>query len=1453
MNMTARATEFVAKNRILVYILATLALSVYLIATFSPAALADGTAETAMSQPGNYFGSGTKGQTDWVSYATGNCRYLTFCRWDNLAQSGQPPVIGLPVVFITNMLFALGQFAFFCLGQLFILVDGFDLYYRMVFFGDSLFATVGNIVLTPTKPLFGFLIAAGLAVIATASIFPQFAAKLNKKQAQKGHKHNIISTAIWSTIGVALFFLMTTASAMNHTDENGRIDGNTSAIGRASLQGASVNGKPADSSGQGRENATTQMAKVPGNWKFMSLGWAISVGNVAVNGLGGMVSNVIQGISDKVTFESHDAGSDCNTYVNEGMHKLYDPNGDRKGVMALENLYQKTMLNQYVQSTFGSSVGASNAWCRILELNQPVADQVLIARKAGVYGAMTDLVLNPDTRDSSPEKWTWKTGKQALPAVYHSLVDQNYQSIKDSQIFKDDMFGAGWATSLFAPPNVDKDTEAARVAHRTYFAACMTDPKNPAKMILNTEWRAVVPADDESKDWTLNDSWCQAIATGQSPSSSGDKSTSTNGDKEAVGFWKKARGIDGANNTSGSPYEGTRWIKAFGFNNGQDTGILAVLFSGGSKDLSPKFLGADGGLGGPAYLYYTTSSGIQYGAALLSAFIMVLVVGCVIRLIVPLIAGGALAQLLGGFSLLGLAVTLLALMLWPSDKVKETNRKLVGVAIGGSLVSTIFAAAFNVFALLFGFTTSLFFVKPNAWDFRYVTMGNAVGLVLASFISYFVMKMLLKKALNFDASSLKSAMASSGKAVLAPLQGQHGSLREAAAAPFRSASDMLHTPSGDKAADTGWGKLRNAGATAASNTADLISKGRNKGVVSTKSPQGATSTKTGRNDGSMKDPLVGPVVSHPAGGTMGSAYGNNGAGSGTKLPNQLGSANSSTLTDEQQRKRLLDQVKGLYGTADFDKVFPKGAPRDIEKTIGGMTSDQVKAVAAQIQLRLEGSTKDRASAEEVQANLLRMRNMGAAAAKENPSGFDPNVGYAERAATQANMFRNVRPVSDKDLSQLSEAERASYNKRQFDSVGGMLPERHVVSFDGSEAGVNGGDVSRDALTGRSVPNAVVRSGSQNLAALEGVTGDGSVLYGTKRDEDGGSDWNVSTLNSGSRQLPPSMLGGQVPPAGVRKEQWDDVQSLHEWIAENGMTADNTSISSWPQARQAQATRVAEIMGSVMKSQGVKTVNPDNLSELASSSAGMAQTTDEKFAFGSSSKSDFDPSILRTAIADGNAKIAALHKNSSERQSNMISGNIEEKISLVEATLQSKESKLRQRLSEGMSLENQRAEAEFGGLITALETRNMALATEISELLTEGKWDEISDILSGAEETDEEDAKLYDRLRAAAEETNRRVERLKSEHRQNLEDLYENSASERERIIGDMHRDIEEQLEDDIRREIDDAEDLAMSEAPEAVRQHVEGMMGWFPDVKSGKRRSGLLGKIDSALASTIRV
>jgi hypothetical protein len=1446
MNLTARATVFVANNRILAYVLATLALSVYLIASFSPAAVAADGAPSG--HPGSFFGSGTEGQPGFVSNTVDNCRYLTFCRWDNLAQTGQPPVIGLPVVFITNFLFALGQFVFFCIGQLFVIVESFDLYYRMIYFGDSLFAQVGTAILNPGSALFGIVIMGGLAVIALASVFPQFAAKLNKKQASKGHKHNIINTAMWSTIGVTIFFLMTTASAMNHP-VNGSLPRGASSIAEASLRGASVDGKAADKSPVGRENATTALAKEPGQWKFFSLGWAISTANVAVNGLGDLVSVAIQSVSNKVTFSNPSAeASDCFKYI-EGMHTLYS--GPRamdseKGVFALENLYQKTMLNQYVQSTFGASKSANDAWCRVLELNQPVGDQVLIARTAGVYTAMTDTVMDPRTRDlAQKSQWTWREA----PAPEMS-------SIKDNKNFEGKNYGAGWAVSLFAPPAVGDDYKSARVAHRMYFAACHSDGN---QMVLNDEWTGAVPASAEGSR-VLSSTWCQAVAKGESTDDT-DNGTGTSGKAESVGFWYDA--TDGA----GKDVSSSRWIEGFAYNNGQqDANILSILFAGGGKDLSPKFLATPGGLGGQAYLYYTTSSGIQYGAALLTSFIMLITVTLTGKIIIPLVAGGALAQLLGGFSLLALAISLIALMVWPSDKVKQLNMKIVGVAIGGSLVSSIFAAAFQIFAALFGLTTSIFYTAPNPMNFRIITTGNAVGLIMASIVSYYTMKLILKKTLNFDATNMKSAMSSAGKAVMAPMTGDHKTFRDAAASPFTSASNMLKMPDGDKAADTGWGKLRNAGATAASNTADLISKGRNKSEVSTKSPQGATSTKTGRSDGrkdgTMDDPIIGSVI-NPTGGTMGSAYGNkgagsgsdsgNGAGSGTKLPNQIGTSTSSTLSDEQQRKRLLDQVKGLYGTADFDKVFPKGAPQDIEKTIGGMTIDQVNDIAKEINLRLDGSDKDRANPEEAQANLLRMREMGNAAAKENPSGFDPAVGYAERAATQANMFRNVRPVSEHDLSQLSETERASYNKRQFDSVGGMLPERHVVSFDGSAVGVKGGDVSHDALTGRSVPNAVVRSGSQNLGALEGVTGDGSVLYGTKRDEEGGSDWNVSTLNSGARQLPPSMLGAQVPPAGVRKEQWDDVQSMHEWIAENDMTADNTSISSWPQARQAQATRVAEIMGNVMKSQGVKTVNPENLGELASSAVGMAQSFDETFAFGSSSKSDFDPSVLRTAIAEGNAKIAELRKNSTERQGNMLSGNIDEKISLVEATLQSKESKLRQRLSEGMSLENQRAEAEFGGLITALETRNMELANEISELLNEGKWDEIADILGNVDGSEEGDDELYDRLRAAAEETNRRVEDLKREHRQNLEDLYETSGSERERIIRDMHRDIEEQLEDDIQREIDDAEDLAMSEAPEAVRQHVEGMMGWFPNVQSGKRRGGLLGKIDSALASTIRI
>lgn len=1436
MTLTARATEFVVKHRILAYVLATLALSIYLIVSFSPASIAADD-NGVVAQPGSFYSS-----------AYENCRYLTFCRWDNLAQTGQPPVVGMPVVFITNLFFALGQFAFFCIGQLFIIMDSFNLYYRMIFFGDSLFSSIGEIVRNPLQPLFGVIIVAAIAVIAFSALFPQVAAALNRKRSSKSHGSNIMNTALWSTIGMILFFLMTVASSNNHTGA-----AQPSKIGL-------VANEQNDTSALAKENTITQLAKTPSNWSFMSLGWAISWGNVGVNLLGDMVSNVIATVGDTITFSNPAApGSDCTNYVN-GMHTLYKgPNpaiDSKKGVIALENLYQKTMLTQYVQSTFGSSVGANNAWCRVLELNQPVGDQVLIARTAKVYVPMTDLVMSKDTRDKETKEWTWKPASEAIPQEKAKLNGTSGASIRDSKLFVDEYFGAGWATSLFSPPNVYKDFDNARAAHRSYFAACLS---SGSEMKLNPEWAGVVPAaaGEELKDWVLNDSWCQAVASGVSPNDHTgveDKKGTTNGKNEAVGFWKLARGVDGAN----PDYEGTKWIHAFSFNNGQSENIFSVLFSGGEKDLSPNFVGAPGGLGGQAYLYYTTSSGIQYGAALLSSFIMLITVFLVARLIVPLIAGGALAQLLGGFSLIGLAVTLICLMIWPSDHVKQMNMKLVGVAIGGSLVSTIFAAAFNIFAVLFGFTTSIFYTAPTAENFRVISNLNAVGLVLASIVSYFTMKMLLKKALNFDATNLKTAMASSGKAVMAPMKGRHDSFRDAAASPLRSASDMMKMPDGDKAADTGWGKLRNAGATAASNTADLLTKGKTKSDVSTKSPQGATSTNgnAGKKDGTMSEPLIPTAIFDPKGGTHGAAYGSGNAsagsaqGDGTKLPNQLGFGKSSTLSDEQQRKRLMDQIKANYGIMEKEKGISNGFPPDWETKLGNAPLSEVKRLADSLNFVPTGADRDRAAPNEAADNLLRMRKMGDAAMKENPMGFDPSVGYAERAATQANMFRNVRPVSDHDLSQLSPAERASYDKRHFDTVGGALPERHVVSFDQSSAGVNGGDVSRDALTGRSVPNAVVRSGSQNLGTLEGVTGDGSVLYGTQRNAEGTSDWNVSTLNSGSRQLPPSMLtGGQVPPAGVNQNQWNDVQDMHSWINEKGMTADNTAISAWPQDRQEQASRVAEVMGNVMKSQGVATVNSNSLGELATTGVGITETSKEVTAFGSTSDSDFDPSVLRNILTTGNAKIADMRKGALERQSNLLSDHVDEKVALVQSKLASDENVLKARLSESISLEHMRAESQFGGLLEALDEKNSALAREISELMADDKWDEIVDVLGDAEES-EADEELYDRLRDIASESRQRLSDLNRTHRDQLEELYENAAISREEIAESMHRDIEAQLADDIEREIDDAEHQAFSEAPETVRAHVEGMRGWFPNINFGKRK-GMLGKVDKFVADQI--
>lgn len=1420
MTITARMAEWVAKHRILVYALATLALMTYLVLAFSPAEAAG-----AIASPKDIQGA-----------AQSNCAYLTFCRWDNLSQTGQPPIIGMPELFIVNIMFLLGHFLFFILGQTFIFVSNLNIYHNLLYFGDGVFAKVSVINSgggVNTVPLIMTVVIGALVVLAFTMVAPSMSRRFSATGSP-------IKTAGWMLAGIVILSLMSTASARNHSTAN------PSPIGRI------ASGTDSDSIGQSNVG---EAAKDPAKWAPFSLGWAVAWGDTGAKFVGDIGVNIIGAITNSIAVKDSTSSSACSVYI-DSMHDLYAGGDSAKlnnGVLGIEKLYRAAVLDQYVISNFGDSVGAQNAWCRVLEVNKPVAEQVLIAKNAEkltgsrLYAPALDVMINSDG--------SW------VNADTNPRTRNHYQesSILGYDAFKHGNFGAGLATSYFAPPPSDS---TAMFAHRAYFAACQPSGND---IVLNPEWVSVQRADTTVKDnkvsggETLGElsmnqqknpdgttNWknttqniCNSMATGSTAGVNVGFGT-PDGYTVAVGFWDKASDATGdhGSNNNGK----TDFIKRMSFKGAVSStpDILALLFSGQDIDQSSHFVAAQGGLSGPAYNYYATSTGINWGSGFLDGAIMLFVSYLIARMAFPIVVGGAMAQFFSATIMMVLALLMLGAVLWPTRKIKTLNIKAFAVIVAGSLVSTMFTAIFLVYAGLFSFVNSVLTVRqattPLGTGFN--AAANGIALLLAGLISYSLMKILLAKTLNFDPTNFKSAMSTATNAVFSPMSkgnegGSFGSqFKGAMAAPFQTVGSLVKTPIQDT--KSSWSKLKDARDNALNKTSDQLKKRTGNKSASEASPQSATST-SGSAAGSANEPLVGVIID-PKGARPNGARPHGGSTANNSTINVTATATSaSAMTDEQHRQRLMDQVKNAYGTAQADKVFPNGIPADFASTIAKAPIEEIKRLSKMLDARVEGSDGPRATQQQAADNIKKFNAQSEETLRQNPNGFDSNVGYAERAATQAEMFRGVHPFTEKDMSTFSDADKKNFEARKFDLVGGSMPEGRAVSF-GSGADVIKGEVVSDPLTSRSVPNAIVRSGSQNTAPLEGVTQDGTSVFGAKRTQnaDGTTkeDWGLSTLDSGARQLPPSVFDSAVAPAGATPEQWEDVSDLHGWIKDNNIQADSTAMSTWPAPRREQADRVADVVGNVMSAQGVPMVDPEKLESLAEESVGMTGS-DSSFTYGEKTpKSDFSPTSMRDALTKGKDKMSELESASMKRAELLMDEKIRDQVKDSEGTLKDQERDLEEKLNERSSLVKNRAESQLAGLLESLAESNEAEATEIAGLLTSDRWDEITELLNEDVDDDEAAADLKAEIRSIVDNSRDRIDSLNRDHQSNIAQLYAQLADERESITEAMHREIEAELQNDIERNSDSVRELAFSGASETSKRHVEGMLSWFPAIKS---------------------
>jgi hypothetical protein len=118
------------------------------------------------------------------------------------------------------------------------------------------------------------------------------------------------------------------------------------------------------------------------------------------------------------------------------------------------------------------------------------------------------------------------------------------------------------------------------------------------------------------------------------------------------------------------------------------------------------------------------------------------------------------------------------------------------------------------------------------------------------------------------------------------------------------------------------------------------------------------------------------------------------------------------------------------------------------------------------------------------------------------------------------------------------------------------------------------------------------------------------------------------------------------------------------------------------------------------------------------------------------------------------------------------------------------------------------------------------------------------VLNGSSGSDDDADELREQIRGIVDHSKSRIQSLNSDHQSNVAQLYAQLAEERESITEQMHRDIESELQTDIERNTDGVRELAFAGVSDTSRKHVEGMLGWFPAIKSRFFSGNDVGPVD---------
>lgn len=494
----------------------------------------------------------------------------------------------------------------------------------------------------------------------------------------------------------------------------------------------------------------------PSDWAGLSPGWlVVGINKLAGWGMGWLSSavNTVTNAVDSSVNPTDQYGSACDRYI-DGMHAIYlntaagQAAGGRARIMvSFDNLVKQLYFYNYQSAALGTNMGASNAWCRFAEnqAGSATGDQILIARVAGLYSELIGTgglgVIGGDPEkvsDPSVVATNKDTGSRNVPVSNGHLVDAEGDWIDgQSKSVAERIFGP----SYYAEKTERKDNVNGSTMSVFYFAACVWN-EIAGPVSLNKEWLNAGRGSVDKFD--PNDKITDASVCGVGGS-----------EKDDTQIWSQGFGPN---------YEASNTWNYWNYNGDASLSLPIVgnVWGMNKSAADQQFDSAP-----EANITYQKVIGGSSGNVLVLGLTSLVLLAFLARYFVSLVAGVAIAQLIGVLILLVLPL-IPVLLVFPGARMKHIFMTLAKTFLSSLLVVYMVGIAFEILFAALRFVTALLPVR---------SLDTEAGAILSGFACiavFFVMKSGLSRFAQMDIGDFKSTAIKIGGAAGSPILGAMG-------------------------------------------------------------------------------------------------------------------------------------------------------------------------------------------------------------------------------------------------------------------------------------------------------------------------------------------------------------------------------------------------------------------------------------------------------------------------------------------------------------------------------------------------------------------------------------------------------------------------------------------------------------------------------------------------------